>query len=148
MPFDQVQDTQNAAAPETDDQQEQPHGFQKLHQPSLNDLKSIKVTLDRPVPTWPSRHLLASRAQTSYQWAPGTPRANQEAWTARSPTARSGFLPAQMALHRNRSSNADPGSGPRPSNGRSAAWWILLGSHTGSRCERTLEAFQRPGLIF
>ena len=61
MPFDQVQDTQNAAAPETDDQQEQPHGFQKLHQPSLNDLKSIKVTLDRPVPTWPSRHLLASR---------------------------------------------------------------------------------------
>ena len=102
---------------------------------------SSRLSVDRRAPACSSWHLQASRDRSSCLRAPRTPHANREPCRAHSPIARSGFLPGLTGLRRNPSANADPDAGHRgtkPSNGRSAAWWIPSPACPGSLWARTL----------
>ena len=103
--------------------------------------RSNGVSVDQPAPALPSHHLPASRDRSSCPLARGMSRANRGSCRAHSPTARSGFLPGPTGLRRNPSTNAKPRSGhhgTRPSNGRSAAWWIASPACPGSPWAWTL----------
>ena len=150
MPFDQVQNTQDAAAPETDNQQKQSEAFQKFHQPFLNVLKSIGVSSGQSAPALPSCCLQRPPVRWSCPMAPRRSRANRAPCRPRNQTAQSGCLRGLTVLHRSQSSSEDPDSarhGTTPSSEHSAASWIAWLALGVTPWARTLEAFQQPDLI-